>query len=131
MLVGRSPFYDSDQMRLFKKIVQAKYSYPERRQVSKAADDLISSLLQRKQSNRLGNLKGGHVDVQKHPWFKDIVLSKLLNRELEAPWKPKIKDALDSSNFDDYSSMEKDDHESGPRLNAKAQELFKDFGEYV
>ena len=118
-------------MRLFKKIVQAKYSYPERRPVSKAADDLISSLLQRKQSNRLGNLKGGHVDVQKHPWFNDMNLAKLLNREIEAPWKPKIKDALDASNFEDYSSMEKDEEDTGPRLNSKAQDLFKEFGEHV
>jgi serine/threonine protein kinase len=103
MLVGGSPFYDQDQMRLFKKIVQVKYSYPERRTVSKAAEDLIGSLLQRKQSNRLGNLKGGHVDVQKHPWFKEMDLVKLLKREIEAPWKPTIKDALDASNFEDYS----------------------------
>lgn len=130
MLVGQSPFYCNDQMRLFKKIVQGKFAYPSSRPVSKAADDLIQRLLQRHQSKRLGNLKGGHVDVQKHPWFADIDLQKLLNRELKAPWKPQIKDALDSSNFDDYSSMEKD----GPKkanLSAKDQSVFREFGEQV
>lgn len=132
MLVGRSPFYDPDQMRLFKKIVQAKYTYPENRSVSKFADDLIGSLLQRKQSNRLGNLKGGHIDVQKHPWFDEMDLPKLLRRELEAPWKPVIKDVLDASNFEDFSTAEKDeDDDKGPRLNAKGQEIFKEFGEYI
>ena len=132
MLVGQSPFYCNDQMRLFKKIVQGKFAYPASRPVSKAADDLIQRLLQRHQSKRLGNLKGGHVDVQKHPWFADIDLKKLLKRELKAPWKPNIKDALDASNFDDYSSMEKEENSGRkPKLSAKEQAVFREFGEYV
>ena len=131
MLVGQSPFYCNDQMRLFKKIVQGKFAYPASRPVSKAADDLIQRLLQRHQSKRLGNLKGGHVDVQQHPWFADIDIKKLLKRELKAPWKPQIKDALDASNFDDYSSMEKEDNSRKPKLSSKEQAVFKEFGEYV
>lgn len=132
MLVGQSPFYCNDQMRLFKKIVQGKFAYPASRPVSKAADDLIQRLLQRHQSKRLGNLKGGHVDVQKHPWFSDIDLPKLLKRELKAPWKPQIKDALDASNFDDYSSMEREENTGRkPKLSSKEQAVFKEFGEYV
>jgi len=77
-------------------------------------------------------LKGGHVDVQKHPWFADIDLKKLLKRELKAPWKPNIKDALDASNFDDYSSMEKEENSGRkPKLSAKEQSVFREFGEYV
>lgn len=132
MLVGQSPFYCNDQMRLFKKIVQGKFAYPASRPVSKAADDLIQRLLQRHQSKRLGNLKGGHIDVQKHPWFSDLDVKKLLKRELRAPWKPQIKDALDSSNFDDYSSMEKEENSGRkPKLSSKEQAVFKEFGEYV
>ena len=130
MLVGQSPFYCNDQMRLFKKIVQGKFAYPASRPVSKAADDVIQRLLQRHQSKRLGNLKGGHVDVQKHPWFAEIDLQKLLKRELRAPWKPQLKNALDSSNFDDYSSMEKDEARKS-KLSSKEQAVFKEFGEYV
>jgi len=132
MLVGQSPFYCNDQMRLFKKIVQGKFAYPSSRPVSKAADDLIQRLLQRHQSKRLGNLKGGHVDVQKHPWFSDMDLKKLLKRELRAPWKPQIKDALDASNFDDYSSMEREESSGRkPKLSSKEQAVFREFGEYV
>jgi len=131
MLVGQSPFYCNDQMRLFKKIVQGKFAYPSSRPVSKAADDLIQRLLQRHQSKRLGNLKGGHVDVQNHPWFSDMDLQKLLARQLKAPWKPQIKDATDSSNFDDYSSMEKEDPGRKVKLSPKEQAVFKEFGDYV
>lgn len=130
MLVGQSPFYCNDQMRLFKKIVQGKFSYPSSRPVTKAADDLIQRLLQRHQSKRLGNLKGGHIDVQKHPWFSDIKIEKLLNRELKAPWEPPIKNALDASNFDDYSSMEKDEGRKN-KLSSKDQAVFAEFGEYI
>ena len=131
MLVGQTPFYHQDQMRLFKKIVVGKFSYPASRQVSEAADDLIQRLLQRHQSKRLGNLKGGDVDVRKHPWFADIDIGKLLKRELQAPWKPQIKDALDASNFDDYSSEEKEGTSEKAKLNPNDQALFAEFGEQV
>lgn len=131
MLVGRSPFYCDDQMRLFKKIVQGRYTYPSFKPVSKAAEDIVKQLLQRDQSKRLGNLKGGHRDLQQHPWFDEINLDKLLKRELKAPWKPKIKDALDASNFDDYSAQEKERSGMKSKLSSREQSAFCEFGTYI
>jgi protein kinase A len=130
-LVGVSPFYDHDQMRLFKKIVQGKFRYPSRSPVTRTADNLIRSLLQCKQSSRLGNLKGGHEDVKQHEWFRRIDLNKLSKRKIKAPWKPTIKDALDVSHFDDFSSAEKEVESSGPSLRQDEQSMFADFGEIV
>ncbi len=126
MLVGRSPFYfhGTDQVSLFKRIVMVKYSCPAT--VNDDAKDLIKKLLVRRQASRLGNLSRGHLDVKDEPWFKSMDWEKLTNYELEAPWIPDIKDPMDASHFEDFSREEGDD-ESGRRLNAKEQALFKDF----
>ena len=50
--------------------------------------------------NRLGT-KEGLEDIMKHPWLASIDFNKLLNKEIEAPFKPKLStDLLDVSNFD-------------------------------
>jgi protein kinase A len=109
LLVGRSPFNISGakQMEMFKSIVMVKFDCPPL--VNDDAKDLIQKLLVRRQADRLGNLLRGPVDIRMHPWFKksQCHYKKLLKKELPAPWVPDVKDPLDSSNFDDYSSIEK------------------------
>ena len=39
-------------------------------------------------------------EVMEHPFFKDLDLDKLIKKELEPPFKPKISSELDLSNFD-------------------------------
>lgn len=126
MLVGRSPFYfyGTDQVSLFKRIVMVKYSCPST--VNDDAQDLIKQLLTRRQSSRLGNLSRGYLDVKEHPWFKSMDFDKLTNYKLKAPWVPSIKNALDSSHFEDFSREERE-RETGRALNVKEQQLFKEF----
>jgi protein kinase A len=125
MLVGRSPFYfyGTDQVSLFKRIVMVKYSCPS--SVSKDAQDLIKKLLTRRQAARLGSLSGGHYDVREHPWFASIDWKKLTAMEIPAPWKPKIKNPLDTSHFEDFSREEKE-RDTGRPLSAREQTVFKD-----
>jgi hypothetical protein len=33
-------------------------------------------------------LKGGVSDIIHHPWFSDINFDQLIQKKLEAPWKP-------------------------------------------
>ena len=50
--------------------------------------------------NRLGSVNGLE-DVLKHPFLASIDFEKLVNKELEPPFKPKLSDdVLDVSNFD-------------------------------
>lgn len=39
-------------------------------------------------------------EVLGHPFFKDIDREKLLNKEIEPPFKPHIKSTFDLTNFD-------------------------------
>jgi protein kinase A len=129
MLVGRSPFYSygTDQVSLFKRIVQVKYSFPSGGIVNEPAQDLIQRLIVRRQANRFGCLARGEMDVRDHTWFNIIDVDKLLKKKIPAPWVPRIKDPLDASHFDSYSHMERESPSNKPPLSASQQEVFKDF----
>ena len=59
-------------------------------EVSEEAKDLISKLLEKDRRKRLGQ-KGDAQDVLSHPFFASIDQEKLIRKELEAPYKPKIE----------------------------------------
>jgi protein kinase A len=129
MLVGRSPFYSygTDQVSLFKRIVQVKYTFPHGGMVHDLAQDLIQRLIVRRQANRLGCLSRGDMDVRDHMWFSIIDVDKLLHKQIPSPWIPKIKDPLDATHFDSYKHLENEVPSNKPPLSPAQQALFKDF----
>ena len=129
MLVGRSPFYSygTDQVSLFKRIVQVKYSFPPGAVVNEIAQDLIQRLIVRRQSNRFGCLARADMDIRDHAWFSIISTEKLLQKQIPAPWVPQIKDPLDASHFDSYKHVENEGPSNKPALSSGQQDLFKDF----
>ena len=129
MLVGRSPFYSygTDQVSLFKRIVQVKYTFPHGGGVHELAQDIIQRLIVRRQANRLGCLSRGDMDVRDHMWFNIIHVDKLLRKQIPAPWVPRIKDPLDATHFDSYRHLENEAPSNKPLLAPAQQALFKDF----
>jgi len=129
MLVGRSPFYSygTDQVSLFKRIVQVKYSFPPGGMVHELAQDLIQRLIVRRQANRFGCLARGDMDVRDHYWFNVIDVDKLLSKQIPAPWVPRIRDPLDASHFDSYRHVENEPPSNKPHLSASQQALFDEF----
>jgi CRP-like cAMP-binding protein/tRNA A-37 threonylcarbamoyl transferase component Bud32 len=129
MLVGRSPFYSygTDQVSLFKRIVQVKYSFPPGGMVSEPAQDLIQRLIVRRQANRFGCLARGDMDIRDHYWFNVIDVEKLLVKQIPAPWVPRIKDPLDASHFDSYRHLENEPPSNKPHLSVSQQAMFTDF----
>lgn len=129
MLIGRSPFYSygTDQVSLFKRIVQVKYTFPPGGSCDDLSQDLIQRLIVRRQANRFGCLARGDMDIRDHAWFSPVNVDKLLHKEITAPWVPKFKDPLDASHFDSYKHVENEPPSNKPQLSSAQQALFKDF----
>uniref|UniRef100_A0A3B3X1Y0 Protein kinase C n=1 Tax=Poecilia mexicana TaxID=48701 RepID=A0A3B3X1Y0_9TELE len=94
MLIGQSPFHGDDEDELFESIRVDTPHYP--RWINKDAKDLLERLFERDPSRRLGIVGS----LQSHSFFKSINWQALARREVEPPFKPKVKAPNDCSNFD-------------------------------
>lgn len=101
MLAGRAPFKSkTDNPRdTFFNILQGIYTIPM--YISDTAADIIMHLLQDKSAKRLG--QNGLKEIRRHPFFESIDWIALERRKITPPHIPKIKDELDTSNFDTYT----------------------------
>lgn len=128
LLCGQTPFYlrGSSQMNMFRRIVAVDYQIPA--YLDPVDSGLISSILVRSPSRRLGNLLKGHLDLKEHQSFGlyDINFRDILQKTAVAPWKPPISNPLDSANFDEIGEKE-NRHHRGRHLTPEEQLLFKDF----
>ncbi|KAE8611687.1 hypothetical protein XENTR_v10012558 [Xenopus tropicalis] len=111
MLIGQSPFHGDDEDELFESIRQDTPHYP--RWITKESKDILERLFEREPTKRLGVV--GNIKV--HPFFKTINWTALERRELEPPFKPKVKSPSDYSNFDREFLSEK------PRLSFSDKNL--------
>uniref|UniRef100_A0A672HYC2 Protein kinase C n=1 Tax=Salarias fasciatus TaxID=181472 RepID=A0A672HYC2_SALFA len=94
MLIGQSPFQGDDEEELFEAIRTEFPHYP--RWISKEAKSLLEQLFERDPCRRLGVIG----KIREHPFFKSINWTALERREVEPPFRPKVKSASDYSNFD-------------------------------
>ncbi|XP_007500529.1 protein kinase C delta type isoform X2 [Monodelphis domestica] len=94
MLIGQSPFHGDDEDELFESIRVDTPHYP--RWITKESKDILEKLFERDPTKRLGVT--GNIKV--HPFFKTINWTLLEKREVEPPFKPKVKSAGDYNNFD-------------------------------
>ncbi|KAM6947627.1 protein kinase C delta type-like [Lycodopsis pacificus] len=94
MLIGQSPFQGDDEDELFESIRSDTPHYP--RWIPKEAKNLIELLFERDPSRRLGVVG----NIRAHPFFKTINWPALEKKEMDPPFKPKVKSPSDCSNFD-------------------------------
>ncbi|THH26720.1 hypothetical protein EUX98_g7469 [Antrodiella citrinella] len=103
MLSGLPPFHEPDisPVVLYEKIAQGPtcIKWPA---FHANATDLILKFMERDPSRRYGNLHNGAGDVFAHPWFREVDWEKLKNREITAPYLPKISGDGDASAFERY-----------------------------
>lgn len=97
MMVGKPPFYDRNQQRMYDLIIEADLRFPSSPKISDEAKDFISQLVKRDPVERLGS-KNDIEDIKVHPFFASIDWDKLYNREIEPPKLVSSSDEF--SNFD-------------------------------
>jgi protein kinase A len=98
MLSGLPPYHspDTNHAILYEKITRGPrfIRWPA---FGANATDLILKLMEGDPSKRYGNLRHGAGDVFAHVWFREVDWDKLRNREITAPYLPKIQGDGDAS----------------------------------
>jgi len=120
MICGQPPFCDEDPMGIYQKILAGKVYFPK--YFDKNAKALVKKLLTADLSKRFGNLKDGPADVLKHAWFASLNFSELEEYKVPAPYKPKMANDSDFSNYEDIP----DSNDTPPEVLA-AQDPFTDW----
>lgn len=127
MLTGLPPFYDENTNEMYRKILSEPLHFPSHDIVPPAAKDLLTKLLNRNPTERLG--ANGSAEIKAHPFFHAIDWRKLLQRKYEPTFKPNVADALDTGNFDPEFTSEapQDSYVEGPILSQTMQNQFQGF----
>jgi len=103
MFTGLPPFYAQNVNVMYTKILSGELRCPS--YISEQAKSLLEGLLTREPEKRLGY--NGGTEVRNHPWFADIDWNKLLKKEVEMPFKPKVRSQEDTSQIDPQFTRER------------------------
>uniref|UniRef100_A0A8C4GZ12 Protein kinase C n=1 Tax=Dicentrarchus labrax TaxID=13489 RepID=A0A8C4GZ12_DICLA len=107
MLSGHAPFEAENEDDLFESILNEEIVYAS--WLSTEAVNILKAFLTKNPARRLGCVaeEGGESAVTSHAFFAGIDWEKLNRREMEPPFKPRIKTPEDVNNFDpDFTQEE-------------------------
>eukprot|EP00357_Protocruzia_adherens_P026640 CAMPEP_0114984716 /NCGR_PEP_ID=MMETSP0216-20121206/7434_1 /TAXON_ID=223996 /ORGANISM="Protocruzia adherens, Strain Boccale" /LENGTH=632 /DNA_ID=CAMNT_0002346889 /DNA_START=214 /DNA_END=2112 /DNA_ORIENTATION=+ len=105
MMVGAPPFYNQSTDKMYELIKNADLRFPMKQEISPSAKDLISKLLTKDPTERLGANEGVE-DIKNHIFFKGFNWEQLEGKSMTAPWKPTVEGACDTQNFDSEFTSE-------------------------
>uniref|UniRef100_A0A7N6FAB2 Protein kinase C n=1 Tax=Anabas testudineus TaxID=64144 RepID=A0A7N6FAB2_ANATE len=107
MLSGHAPFEAENEDDLFESILNEEIFYAS--WLSAEAVNILKAFLTKNPARRLGCVasEGGEDAVTSHAFFAAIDWEKLNRREIDPPFKPRIKTPEDVNNFDpDFTQEE-------------------------
>ena len=110
MLIGCTPFIDSDPLKIYQNINQGKILFPKK--IDKNSKYIIRHFLNADQNKRLGCTKNGISDIVNDPFFKGFDWKNLLYKKLECPFLPEVNGLLDTSNYKKIDDNAEDEEEN-------------------
>ncbi|XP_069581238.1 cGMP-dependent protein kinase 1-like isoform X1 [Brachyistius frenatus] len=102
LLTGSPPFSGPDPMKTYNIILRGIDMIEFPKKITKNAANLIKKLCRDNPSERLGNLKNGVKDIQKHKWFEGFNWEGLKKGTLTPPITPDVSSPTDTSHFDSF-----------------------------
>ena len=118
MCCGWSPFYAEDTQQMYKNIAFGKVRFPKDT-LSVSGRNFVKGLLNRNPKHRLGALRDAE-ELKEHQFFEDTDWDAIMNKSVVPPFKPKLKNILDVSNFDPEFT---EAYQTPAALNEKAAQL--------
>jgi serine/threonine protein kinase len=98
MLLQQSPFRGEDEDEIYDAILADEPLYPIH--MPRDSVSILQKLLTREPELRLGSGPGDAQEIMSHAFFKGVNWDDVYHKRLPTPFKPAIKDAKDTSNFD-------------------------------
>ncbi|XP_066943701.1 LOW QUALITY PROTEIN: uncharacterized protein [Macrobrachium rosenbergii] len=98
MLTGKSPFKGCDEDHLFWLICNDEPFFPKF--LSLEATEILKALLDKDSNRRLGIPFSPYGEIKDHAFFKYIDWCKIERKEVETPYKPRLRHILDVQYFD-------------------------------
>ncbi|XP_072335038.1 cGMP-dependent protein kinase 1 isoform X4 [Scyliorhinus torazame] len=102
LLTGSPPFSGPDPMKTYNIILRGIDMIEFPKKITKNAANLIKKLCRDNPSERLGNLKNGVKDIQKHKWFEGFNWEGLRKGTSTPPIVSSVTSPTDTSNFDSF-----------------------------
>lgn len=103
LLFGVPPFYDIDNSKMEKKILNDELVFPKFTEISENISDLLKKLLIKNPSERLGG-KDGFEEIKKHPFFEGINFDDIINKKVDIEYKPTVENAeKERKNFIEFT----------------------------
>ncbi|GMM42939.1 hypothetical protein DAHU10_038490 [Hanseniaspora uvarum] len=127
MLSGFTPFYDSNTLKTYDNILNAPLKFPMSKNFSNEVIDLLTKLINRDLSQRLGNLQNGVEDIKNHIWFQEVNWQKMFKKNIETPYEPPIKAGHgDTSQYEYFEEDTEDMKQYGIMLNLGEEDPYQD-----
>jgi serine/threonine protein kinase len=98
MLSGRPPHYQKNRKQMMIDIVEKRIEMKQ--YFSVEAKSLLSGLLERDPSKRLGSSTEDALEIKRHPWFAKLDWDKLMAKAVPPPFKPYVSSPEDTRNID-------------------------------
>ncbi|XP_056643762.1 uncharacterized protein LOC130449782 [Diorhabda sublineata] len=98
LFLGQSPFSGCDEDELFWSICNEKPVFPKH--LSTYAIDLLTLLMEKDHTKRLGTRFSPHGSIRDHDFYKKLDWQALEARQIEPPFKPNVCHPLDTQYFD-------------------------------
>jgi RAC serine/threonine-protein kinase len=111
MLVGRPPFFHEDVQRMYNMIMhmpldEAIGKVHASIELPSEVRAILHAFLAKEPKQRLGFGPDDAKPIKQHAFFSSINWEALERREIPSPYKPKVKDEMDTSNFDKQFTSE-------------------------
>lgn len=126
MLNGTPPFVADSRKKTIDKVLRGKLSLAA--YLTADAKDILKKLLRRHSPSRLGAGVDDYKEVQRHSFFRGVDWNDLIERKIEPPYRPPLKNEEDVSLFDTkFTRQAPVDSPDNSQLSASANMVFQGF----